>query len=165
MKCPSCGAQNIAGSDECESCQAPLTEIPALAAGQKGMEKRIIEGTVTDLSPKKALRVGPDDSLEKAIETMRAAKVGCVLVLSGAELVGVLSEREILFNVPETMDLGGTAVKAVMRSKPTVLREDDHVADVFNRMAMSGHRHVPVQLKDGSYAVVSARDLLRYLCK
>jgi CBS domain-containing protein len=141
-----------------------LTEIPALA-GKKGMERRILEGTVAELSPKKALSVGPGDTLAKAVETMRQAKVGCVLVVERAELVGVLSEREILFKAAESADLSKIQVGEIMRSRPTVLLEGDQVADAFNRMAMSGHRHVPVQMRDGSHGVISARDLLRYLCK
>lgn len=162
MKCPSCGLANIQGADECESCQEPLTDIPALAAPSKGMERRVIVGTVADLSPQPANVVSATRSLGEAIEAMRAAKVGCVLVTEEGRLKGVLSEREVLMK-------GETALQApvseVMRANPTVLRDDDQVAEAFNRMAMSGHLHVPVQNRDGAYSVVSARDLLRYLCK
>lgn len=164
MKCPECGFVNVAGSDECESCSSPLTNAEALAP-KKGMERRIVEGAVSDLSPKPAITVRSSDSVASAIEAMRQAKVGCVLVVDGGELQGVLSERELLMRLTEDADLAKTSVKGVMRSRPTVLRVDDQVADVFHRMAMSGHRHVAVVFKDGSYGVVSARDLLRYLCK
>lgn len=161
MKCPDCGTANIDGSDQCDSCHAPLTVV----APKPGMERRILEGTIADLSPKAALSVGPADSLAKAIETMRGAKVGCVMVVEGGALVGVLSERELLMRASQETDFKGVLVRDIMRANPTILREDDQVADIFNRMAMSGHRHVPIRLKDGSYGVVSARDLLSYLCK
>jgi CBS domain-containing protein len=77
----------------------------------------------------------------------------------------MLSERELLLKTAEATDLSRTPVREVMRQKPTVLREDDLVAEAFHRMATSNHRHVPVRLKDGSYVVVSARGLLRYLCQ
>ena len=164
MKCPECGFVNIAGSDECQSCQAPLAHIEALSP-KRGMERRILEGSVSHLSPKPAIQVGPEDSLLKAVEAMRSAKIGCVLVVGEGKLLGVLSERELMLGLRETRDLGSRLVKEIMRPRPTCLKENDQVADAFNRMALSGHRHVPVCFKDGSYGVVSARDLLRYLCK
>lgn len=164
MKCPSCGAQNIDGSDACDSCHEPLTDMQALAP-KKGMEKRIIEGTVRDLSPKKALTVAPSDDLQKTVEIMRKNNVGCVLVVDKSGLAGVLSERELLFKTNEAADLKKTKVSEIMRTHQTSLREDDEVAEVFHRLALSGHRHAAVQMRDGSFGVVSARDLLRYLCK
>ncbi len=160
MNCPACGAANIEGVDECESCQEPLTDIPALASPKRGMERRVLDGTVADLSPKSAIVVKAGQSLREAVEVMRAAKVGCALVIEEGHLSGVISEREILM---KGGDLSGP-VSGAMRANPTVLREDDQVAEAFNRMAMSGHLHVPIQNR-GGYAVISARDLLRYLCK
>lgn len=165
MKCPACGFINLPGSDECGSCQSSLTEIPALVAPKKGMERRILEGTVADLSPQRAKSVPPQDSLMMAVEVMRRDKVGCVLVIDGGKLQGVLSERELLLKTSEATDLARTMVREVMRSNPTCLREDDRVADAFHRMALSGHRHVAVQMSAGGYGVISARDLLRYLCR
>ena len=132
---------------------------------KKGMERRIMEGTVAHLSPRKALTVAPGDCVMEAVKLMRAHNVGSVLVADGVAIVGVLSERELLFKTDEASDLNRTRVSAVMRTHPTLLREDDEVGEVFHRMALSGHRHMPIQLRDGSCGVVSARDLLRYLCQ
>ena len=164
MKCPDCGASNIAGSDECSGCGAPLVHMAAFLP-KRGMERRILEGTVQDLSPQTARSVSPKDSLAKAVAAMRAANVGCVLVVEREKIVGILSERDLILKVPETRDLAKAKVASVMRERPTCLREDDEVAVVFHQMALSAHWHVPVKLKSGALGVVSARDLLRYLCK
>lgn len=164
MKCPDCSLDNIAGSDECSGCGSPLVHTGALAP-KRGMERRILEGTAKDLSPKTAKAVSPRDSLLKAVEMMRAANVGCVLVFEHDNFRGILSERDLILKVPETQDLAQSQVASVMRERPTCLRENDEIAVVFNLMAMSGNWHAPVQMNNGSYGVVSARDLLRYLCK
>lgn len=160
MKCPSCGVANIEGADACESCHQELS-----APAARGLERRILEGTVSALSPKPALIVAPGDALAQALGVMRRAKVGCLLVVEDGRLEGVLSEREILFNTGERTDWDGTPVSALMRAAPAALRREDSVADAFHQMAVSGHRHLPVALDPGRWAVVSARDLLRYLCK
>lgn len=162
MKCPDCGLDNIPGADDCAGCSASLVNT---SAPKRGMERRIFEGTLEDLSPKKAAQVSPQDSLLKAVDAMRSAKIGCVLAVENGRCVGILSERELILKTPETQDLARTPVKDLMHPDPACLREGDEVAVVFHRMAFSGHLHVPVLFKDGSYGMVSARDLLRYLCK
>lgn len=161
-KCPACGYANIDGSDECDSCRAPLSAAPA---ARPGMEKRILEGSVLDLGLHAALTAAPSDTLAQAVETMREGKMGCVLVLEGGRLAGVLSERELLFRTDAETNLSRTRVGDVMRAEDSWLREDDPVADAFHRMAVSGNRHVPVRRADKSFAVISARDLLSYLCR
>ena len=96
---------------------------------------------------------------------MRRHKVGCLLVVEGGNLAGVVSERELLTRLPDALIPGKTPVSDVMRADAAVLREDDSVADVFHQMAVSGYRHLAVRLNDGRLAVLSSRDLLRYLCK
>jgi predicted transcriptional regulator len=161
MKCPDCGKENIEGSQDCDFCHAHLAHEPV---PQEGMAKRILEGTVSSLSPKPAIWSAPSDSLDSAVEKMRSNKAGCVLVLESGKLVGVLSEWELLMKAPDGA-LTGRAVKDMMRSDKTYLNEGAGVAFAFNQFALSGYRHLPVRMKDGSYGVVSARDLLHYLCQ
>lgn len=160
MKCPDCGKESLEGADDCQFCGSPRA--PSLAA--RGMEKRILEGTVSALSPKPAFCASPSDPLDSAVKTMREHQAGCVLVLEGRRLVGVLSEWELLLRASEGT-LAGRTVDQVMRLENACLAETDEVAFAFNRLASSGYRHMPVRMKDGSYGVVSARDLLRYLCQ
>lgn len=164
MKCPDCSQENIAGADECAACGSSLSRAGELSP-KRGMEKKILEGVLADLSPKKAAPVRPSDTLLTAVSAMRAANTGCVLAVENGQCVGILSERELVLKVAETQDLSRTTVKAVMRASPTCLRADDGVAVAFHHMAMSGYLHFPMRLADGSLGVVSARDLLRYLCK
>ena len=96
---------------------------------------------------------------------MRAAKSGCVLAVENGQCKGILSERELLLKTGEKQDVSKTPINSIMHSDPTCLLEGDEVAVAFHRMAFSAHLHMPVRLKDNTYGVVSARDLLRYLCK
>lgn len=161
MKCPACGSFNIDGSDECDSCQASLT----IEEPRKGLEKRILEGTVAALAPRQALTVAAGQKAAEALETMRRHKVGCLLVVDGGNLVGVISERELLARLKDPLSPGAARVGELMRPDANSLREGDSVADAFHQMAVSGYRHIAIRLNDGRLAVLSSRDLLRYLCK
>lgn len=158
MRCPSCGFVNLAGSDQCDGCRGSLA-----AAAPKGLERRILEGTVGQLKPKKALTIGSGDTAAHAVELMQNAKVGCLLVLDGGKLAGLISERELLRNSLDPLKLSGT-VGALMLADGSTLSFGDSVADTFHAMAVSGRRHLAVRLASGGYGVVSARDLLAYLC-
>ncbi len=162
MKCPSCGADNLEGADECDGCRTPLTEAPAPPAG--GLEKRILGATIADLGPKPAKTIPAAATILQAVEAMRQGKIGCLLALEGAALAGIVSERELALGLPEGGDLSRARVKDFLREEPDVLSDQDALADAFHRMALSGHWHLPVRLRAGGYGVVSARDLLRYLC-
>lgn len=161
-QCPSCGAVNIAGESECQSCGTSLLASEA-GAPKKGMEKRILEGVVSDLKPREAWSVPPSQRVKDAVDLMRSKKGGCVLVLEKGELQGVFSERELLLLDPSISDQ--TPISEVMWEETPCLLPSDWVADAFHQMAVSGHRHLPVNLGDGKYGVVSSRDLLGYLCR
>ncbi len=161
-KCPSCGLPNIAGESECQSCGTSLSGVESHAL-KKGIEKKIIDGQVSDLKPQPAWSVSSSQTIKDAVDLMRVKKGGCVLVLDKGNLKGVFSEREFLF-MKQPVALN-TPISAAMRSNPVCLNPTDLVADAFHQMAVSSHRHLPVKLGAGEYGVISARDLLRYLCR
>lgn len=163
MKCPDCCQDNIDGSDECGCCGASLVHVAKQP--KRGLERRIIEGVLSALSPRRAVKVLPSDPMRKALDTMVGAKVGCVLAVEAGRCVGILSERELMLRVSETADLDKLKVKDLMRPAPTLLSESDEVGLALHHMALSGHLHVALRLKDGDLGIFSARDLLEFLCK
>ncbi len=164
MKCPDCGHGNIAGADDCSACGVSLWDADKLKPA-RGMERKILEGTIADLSPRRAEEVSRGDSIQKAVEAMRRANIGCVLVTDKGTLEGVLSEYSLLLRVPDHANLAAATVGGAMRPAELSLREDDPVAEAFHQMAITRVRHLAVRLKAGGLGVVSARDLLRYLCR
>ncbi len=164
-ECPDCGHENILGTDECDSCGAPLVRVEELKP-KSGIEKRILSGLVGDITHRHAVTLGPDDSALAAIERMRHHKIGCVFVEKDGEYLGIVSEREILYHAPLTKaELSRTRLGSLVWSDADCLQETDELAWAFNRMALSSHLHIAVKLAKGGMGVVSARDLLKYLCQ
>lgn len=162
--CPACGHDNLPGAEECDSCQEPLSQLDLPQAG-KGMQKKILEGTVSDLPRHDGYSVSPKDNVAQVLAKMRQHRIGCVLVLDGKRLVGILTERDLLFKVADQADPLKYVVKDIMKPNPDTLRETDLVNLAFHKMAVGGFRHLPVEKSDGTYAIVSARDLMAYLCR
>ncbi len=165
MICPSCGYDNIGGADRCEECLTPLFNRGLPRADTEGLARSVMEDTLSQIE-QEFLGVTPDAPVSEVIEKMKQARLGCALVVDAGRLVGIFTERDLLNKltgktaVPQT-----AAVNELMSANPEVLREADSVAKALNKMSMGRYRHIPVQKADGTYSVVSIKNVLKYLAK
>lgn len=165
MKCPSCGSDNIAGTDECGSCHEDLASLDGASPRTK-LQKVLMSDALSRLEPKKPIFVSKSATLQDAVATMNRAKIGCVLVGDENRLEGILSERDVVLKgVCAGKNLEETPVAALMTPDPETLTDDDSLAYAVNRMSVGGYRHVPI-LRDGrTVGILSIRDVLGYLSK
>ena len=105
--------------------------------------------------------VGPAESVVKALQIMADKDIGCVVVMEGPKLVGIVSERDCARRVilarkpPETTPVSDIMVRDVITVAPT-----QTFAESLSLMHRHGIRHLPVVDKGSVTAVVSIRDLL-----
>ncbi|MER2092699.1 MAG: CBS domain-containing protein [Saccharopolyspora rectivirgula] len=100
------------------------------------------------------------DSLEAAAAKMNSARVGALAVLDGDQVVGILSERDVVRAVAEQADLRTTtAVQFCSRQVETAAPDED-TRSVARRMLDAGIRHLPVREGTAITGIVSMRDLL-----
>lgn len=165
MICPSCGYKNIPGTDECESCHEDLSSIDGLVPKSR-IEKALMGDPISTLKPRPPVVVSEDSSVSEAARKMVEGKMGCVLVMGGGELVGIFTERDILFKLlGKGADLSKARVGEIMSREPETLAEDDTLAYAVNRMSVSGFRHIPIVRNGKPVGVISVRDVLRHLSK
>src|ERR1043166_5659539 len=96
MICPSCGFDNIEGSDRCEECMVPLyyLDVPRADTAQ-GLARSVMGDNLSQLE-QEFLEVAPATTALDVIRKMKEAHVGCALVLDGNRLVGIFTERDVL---------------------------------------------------------------------
>ncbi len=84
------------------------------------------------------------------------------MVVEASRLVGILSERDVVFRVvAEERDVKTTLVADVMTGKPETIMPDKPFSHALHIMAEGGFRHVPVVDAQGrAVGMVSARDAL-----
>jgi len=162
MICKSCGADNIAGMDACEECGSDLSALDR--PGEKGgFSGRLMNDRVGDLLSE-AVQATPETTVAEALKSMRDAKVGCVLVVRGGELVGVFNERHVLTRVlNRDLSPNTTTVGDVMSLDPLLLDPDDPPAHAVHRMVAQDCRHLPVVSGSEILGYVSVRNVLDYL--
>ena len=104
--------------------------------------------TVRDLLERKGRNiwsVSPGSSVYDALRLMADKDVGAVLVVEGAELVGVLSERDyarqVVLKGKASRD---TPVREIMSSRVVYVRPEQTIDDCMALMTDKRVRHLPV---------------------
>lgn len=162
MICPSCGFENIQGTDECDNCGADL-RIADLPQPSTGFETDLVSMPLAAVRHHAPLTIDPGAAVADAVRQMQGANVGCLLVEDASgSLKGILSERDLLLRLAGTR-LEGVSVADLMTSDPVVLRGDDSIAVAIHKMAVGGFRHIPLVTDGHATGIVSARDIFAHV--
>src|SRR3954452_12038983 len=99
MICPTCGYDNLPGSEECSRCQQDLTQLDRPTAHDR-VERSLMEDPVSVLKPQTPITLPPTASVRQAVQTMLDRNLGALLVVGAdGKLLGVFSERDLLTKV------------------------------------------------------------------
>lgn len=107
--------------------------------------------------------ITPDRSIEEAIAELGSRRIGSLVVVDeGGNLVGILSERDVVAQMAEHgMDLSGRCVRDLMTSTVTTCRPDDDVTAVTVKMTGGRFRHVPVMEQGKLVGLISIGDAVK----
>lgn len=110
---------------------------------------------------RKFLTAPPDTTVRDASKLMAKKQVGAVLVVEDGKLIGIFSERDVVFRVvAKGLDPQATALAAVMTPDPKTVKKTNTFGYAMTIMHENGFRHLPV-VEDGKpIGVVSARTAL-----
>ena len=107
-----------------------------------------------------ALTTPADASVVDAARAMVEAKAGSVVVMQGAWLLGILTERDVLRAAASGEDLTKSPVSRWMTRDPMTATPDMPMDEAANIMLLNGFRHLPVLEGHEVLGVVSIRDLM-----
>jgi len=108
------------------------------------------------------LSVEPDAKLSAAVKILSERRIGAVLVLSGAHIEGILSERDIVRVLGERgASVLDEPVSAVMTRKVVSCRPSDTVASLMEVMTSGKFRHLPVVENDRLVGLISIGDVVK----
>ena len=100
----------------------------------------------------------PDDTLQQAAGKMREQQTGSLLVLDGQDLVGIVTERDVLKAVATATPLD-TPVSEVMSKDLITVEPGTSLREAARIMTERWIRHLPVLESGRLVGIVSQRDL------
>lgn len=118
---------------------------------------------VEELMSKPVCSVDLEGTLAEASTVMGERHVGSALVLEGEQLVGILTERDVVRAMSSSFDAPMRPVVEWMTKRPTTVPPDTPVKEALRIMVDGGFRHLPVLQGDVVVGMVSMRDIARAL--
>ena len=114
---------------------------------------------VSEIMTKAAVIDQPDDTLVEAARKMWHQQTGSLLVLDGEELVGIITERDILKAVSSGISLDQTRISEAMTKDLVTVGPRTSLREAAKIMADRWIRHLPVLDGGKLVGVISQRDL------
>ncbi|MFH9013160.1 CBS domain-containing protein [Streptomyces sp. NPDC017943] len=115
---------------------------------------------VKDVMTPGVVAVRPDASLVEAAQSMRTQNIGDVVVAEGQDVMGVLTDRDIVVRaVADGLDPATVSVQAVCTKDPVTVTPEDRVATAVTLMREHAVRRLPVVENGLPVGIVSLGDL------
>jgi CBS domain-containing protein len=107
--------------------------------------------------------IGATSTLRAAAEAMAADGLGLLVVIDAKGAIGVLSERDIIAAVADSLDPDGERVRDHCSGEIVSVDESASVVEAGRAMGEAGIRHLAVTRGGEVIGVVSVRDVVATL--
>ena len=116
---------------------------------------------VADLMTPATVSDSPEDTLADASKKMWEQQTGSLLVMEGAQLIGIITERDCLRAMAEGGETTTTLVRDMMTKDVVTIGPGTNLRDAAKIMFDHWFRHLPVATDEGDVVgIISLRDLL-----
>jgi len=109
-------------------------------------------------------RIEPSTPLSEVYRAFDEQRHGAAMVCEGDRVVGIFTQRDVLYRTAlEGLD-PSTPVSEVMSSRPVTVHLDQRLDEAITAMVDGGYRHIPV-VDDEQHEVglLSSRVILRFI--
>ncbi|MFN2589309.1 MAG: cyclic nucleotide-binding/CBS domain-containing protein [Actinomycetota bacterium] len=114
---------------------------------------------VSEIMTGAAVLDSSDDTLAEAARKMWKQQTGSLLVVDGDDLVGIITERDVLKAVATGVSVGETRISEVMSKDVITVAPGASLREAAKIMADKWIRHLPVVDNGKLVGVLSQRDL------
>jgi len=109
------------------------------------------------------VQCSPEETVRDAAERLAAHRIGAMPVVSGDRVIGIFSERDLLYCIAKhgaaALDL---VIDNVMTAPPITAEPESTVRDALEVMTMRRIRHLPVIGGGELVAFISIGDLVKH---
>ena len=130
---------------------------------QESKKRKAAGPKVSDYMAKTVRSVSLDATLQEVGQCLQKWKIGSVLVQSGDEFLGYITETELTREVVASgTDPATTTVKTCMREPLVTIETSDSIIEAVRLMKEKATRHLAVTESNRIVGVVSVSDIIRY---
>ena len=104
--------------------------------------------------------IGSEATLADAAERMMDRTVGCLAVVDGREIVGIITEHDIVAGIAGEADPDESTVVEWMTEAPDTVPPNLSVREAATWLLETGYRHLPVMDAGELLGVISIKDVL-----
>jgi CBS domain-containing protein len=104
--------------------------------------------------------IGPEATVADAAEALIGDGVGSLVVVDDRQLVGIITERDVVRAVAEGADPEHEVVADWMSDAPDTFSPDVDIDEAAAWLLEVGYRHMPVMDDGELLGIVSIRDIL-----
>ena len=115
---------------------------------------------VRDLIGGEVVGVASGVTLGEAAQRMIEMNIGALAVIDEGDLVGIITERDLVAAAADAADVGTSLVRSWMTKDPDLLDPEMSVDDAADWMLAAGYRHLPVVDGKSLIGIVSIKDVL-----
>jgi CBS domain-containing protein len=120
-------------------------------------------GTILTNKGHEVVSITADAAVREAVALLAEKRIGALPVVEGAKVVGVMSERDVIYCLrsdgPAILDW---AVAKVMTAPAITVATDGSVLGALSQMTRRRIRHLPVVEGGRLIGIVSIGDLVKY---
>ena len=116
---------------------------------------------VKDIMTKSVKTIEPDSTIQEAADTMSKSSVGSLIVVRKGELMGILTERDILTKVVAKSTAGSKVhVKDIMTKEVVMIEPDTDIEDAAEIMVKKQIKKLPVVHNNQLIGIVTSMDIV-----
>ena len=108
-------------------------------------------------------RCDPETPLTEASRLMIADGIGSLAIFDNDQLVGLITERDVLKAVAKGSDTAVATVEQWMTARPDTVDQEMEIGDVADWMLAADYRHLPVEDGGKVVGIISIKDVLWHL--
>lgn len=107
-------------------------------------------------------QIGPNETVQQAVDLLVKHNIGSLIVASGKDVVGIITERDILRQCAvNSSALNLALVKDIMTKDIIFCSPEDEVDEAMSAMTKKRIRHLPIIDEDGIAGMISIGDLVK----
>jgi len=122
---------------------------------------QIIFMIVKDVMNKEVIATKPDVKVKEAVKIMNKLNIGSLVVLNDKNnIIGIMTERDILKSVEKGLDADSTEVKEVMSRDVKVISSDKDLKDAVDMMTKFKIKKLPVVDDNVLVGIITTEDIM-----